>query len=155
MGSSGPRRTQISSSSAGPEVFASSINGEGTLEIEVTHLAADNTISRLIQMVEEAQEKQAPAQRFVNQFAKYYTPAVVFLAALVASSDVTPVGSNAALAVSDKALLGSKHALFVSRMTPVGQLNVIPASGCRQVPNRVGTRSASEKRSPTGWTRES
>ena len=68
----------------GADVFASSINGEGVLEIEVTRLAADNTISRLIKMVEEAQEKQAPAQRFVDQFAKYYTPAVVLIAILVA-----------------------------------------------------------------------
>jgi len=68
----------------GDEVFAGSINGQGTLEIEVTHLAADNTISRLIKMVEEAQDKRAPTQRFVDQFAKYYTPAVVAVAALVA-----------------------------------------------------------------------
>ncbi len=68
----------------GADVFASSINGEGVLEIEVTRLAADNTISRLIKMVEDAQEKQAPAQRFVDQFAKYYTPAVVVIAILVA-----------------------------------------------------------------------
>lgn len=70
---------------AGADVFASSINGEGVLEIEVTRLAADNTISRLIKMVEDAQEKQAPAQRFVDQFAKYYTPAVVVIAILVAT----------------------------------------------------------------------
>lgn len=68
----------------GAEVFASSVNGQGHLEIEVTHLAQDNTISRMIQMVEEAQEKRAPAQRFVDRFAQYYTPAVVLLAALVA-----------------------------------------------------------------------
>jgi Zn2+/Cd2+-exporting ATPase len=68
----------------GSQVFASSINGSGTLEIEVTHLAADNTISRLIQMVSEAQEKKAPAQRFVDQFARVYTPLVVVLALLVA-----------------------------------------------------------------------
>ena len=68
----------------GDEVFASSINGEGVLHIRVTHLAADNTISRLIQMVEEAQERRAPAQRLVDRFARVYTPAVVLLAALVA-----------------------------------------------------------------------
>ena len=68
----------------GSEVFASTINGEGVLEIEVTHLAADNTITRLIKMVEEAQEKRAPAQRLVDRFAKVYTPAVVALAFLVA-----------------------------------------------------------------------
>ena len=68
----------------GDEVFAGSINGEGTLQIEVTHLAEDNTISRMIRVVEEAQDKQAPSQRFVDRFAAYYTPAVVVLAALVA-----------------------------------------------------------------------
>jgi Zn2+/Cd2+-exporting ATPase len=68
----------------GDSVFASSINGSGSLEIEVTHRAADNTISRLIQMVAEAQERKAPAQRFVDQFARIYTPLVVVLALLVA-----------------------------------------------------------------------
>jgi len=68
----------------GDEVFAGSINGPGTLEIEVTRLAEDNTLSRLIKLVEEAQESQAPTQRFVDQFARYYTPIVVAVAALVA-----------------------------------------------------------------------
>ena len=68
----------------GDGVFAGSINGAAALEVEVTHLAADNTISRVIQLVGEAQEKRAPAQRLVDQFARYYTPAVVVLALLVA-----------------------------------------------------------------------
>ena len=67
------------------EVFAGTINGEGVLEIEVTHLAADNTISRMIRLVEEAQEQRAPVQRFIDRFARWYTPAVVVLAALVAA----------------------------------------------------------------------
>ncbi len=66
-------------------VFASSINGAGALEIEVTHRAEDTTISRLIRMVEEAQEQRAPTQRFIDRFAQYYTPAVVVLALLVAA----------------------------------------------------------------------
>ncbi len=70
---------------AGDEVFAGSINGEGSIEIEITRLAADNTINRMIRMVEEAQERRAPVQRFVDQFAKYYTPAVVVIALLVAT----------------------------------------------------------------------
>lgn len=65
-------------------VFASSINGAGVLHLEVTHLAEDSTISRLIRLVEEAQERRAPAQRFVDRFARVYTPAVVILAVLVA-----------------------------------------------------------------------
>jgi Cd2+/Zn2+-exporting ATPase len=68
----------------GSEVLAGSINGEGSLTIEVTRLAENNTISRLVKMVEEAQEKKAPAQRFVDRFARYYTPIVVLLAAAVA-----------------------------------------------------------------------
>jgi Cd2+/Zn2+-exporting ATPase len=77
--------SQLVDKEAGAEVFASSINGQGALEIEITRLAADNTISRLIKMVEEAQEKRAPAQRFIDHFARYYTPAVVVLAILVAA----------------------------------------------------------------------
>jgi Zn2+/Cd2+-exporting ATPase len=68
----------------GSEVFASTVNGAGVLHINVTHRAEDNTISRLIQMVEEAQDKRAPAQRFVDRFARVYTPAVVLLALFVA-----------------------------------------------------------------------
>ncbi|MFN8511597.1 MAG: heavy metal translocating P-type ATPase [Thermomicrobiales bacterium] len=68
----------------GAELFAGSINGEGSLEVEVTRLAADTTISRMIALVEEAQERRAPAQRFVDTFASRYTPAVIVLAALVA-----------------------------------------------------------------------
>jgi Cd2+/Zn2+-exporting ATPase len=68
----------------GAEVLASSINGEGALEIEVTRLVADTVISRLIRLVQEAQETRAPAQRFVDRFARIYTPSVVAIAALVA-----------------------------------------------------------------------
>ena len=68
----------------GDSVFASSINGAGVLHLQATHLAADSTISRLIKLVEEAQERRAPAQRFIDRFARVYTPAVVILAALVA-----------------------------------------------------------------------
>ena len=69
---------------AGDDVFASTLNGAGALEVEVTHLVADNTISRLVRLVAEAQEQRAPTQRFVDQFATYYTPAVMVLAGLVA-----------------------------------------------------------------------
>lgn len=68
----------------GSEVFAGSVNGGGTLEIRVTRLAADNTISRMITLVEEAQAQKAPTQRWVDRFACVYTPAVVTFAALLA-----------------------------------------------------------------------
>jgi Zn2+/Cd2+-exporting ATPase len=69
---------------AGDGVFAGTINGDGALEITVTHLAADNTLSRIIKLVEEAQSVRAPSQRVVDRFARIYTPAVVVVAALVA-----------------------------------------------------------------------
>jgi Zn2+/Cd2+-exporting ATPase len=69
----------------GADVFAGSINGEGSLEITVSRLAQDTTIARMIRLVEEAQERRVPMQRFVDRFAQYYTPAVVLLAVLVAT----------------------------------------------------------------------
>ena len=67
----------------GDAVYAGTINGEGSLEIQTTKAASDSTLSRIIRMVEEAQQQKAPAQRFVDVFARYYTPAVMTLALLV------------------------------------------------------------------------
>ncbi len=64
----------------GEEVFAGTINREGSLSIEVTHLAKDSTLARIIHMVEEAQTRKAPVQSTVDRFAAYYTPAVIVFA---------------------------------------------------------------------------
>jgi len=66
------------------EVYAGTINENGSLEVKVTKLARDNTLSKIIHMVEEAQVKRAPTQVFLDKFTKYYTPAVIALAAGVA-----------------------------------------------------------------------
>lgn len=68
----------------GDEVYAGTINEQGVLEIEVMKLAADTVLSKIIELVEEAQAQKAPSQRFVEKFSRYYTPAVVSLAAGVA-----------------------------------------------------------------------
>lgn len=70
--------------SPGHEVFAGTVNGQGALTLRVTHLAADTTIARIMKMVEEAQAQKAPSQRFVDRFARVYTPAVIAIAAGVA-----------------------------------------------------------------------
>lgn len=69
----------------GDAVFAGTVNGSGALVIEVTRLASDNTLARIIQMVERAQAQKAPSQRFVDRFARVYTPAVVVGALLIAA----------------------------------------------------------------------
>jgi Cd2+/Zn2+-exporting ATPase len=67
----------------GDEVFAGTINGEGSLEVRTTKRASDTMLAKIIHLVEEAQSQKAPSQRFVDVFAKYYTPSVMVLALLV------------------------------------------------------------------------
>ena len=78
-GESVPRRK-----AEGDTVFAGTINQHGTLRVRVTAPAADNTISRIIQLVEEAQESKAPTERFIERFSRWYTPGVMVVAALIA-----------------------------------------------------------------------
>lgn len=67
----------------GDEVFAGTINGDGGVKVESTKEAQDTTLARIIRMVGEAQSRRAPSEQWVEQFAKYYTPAVMVLALAV------------------------------------------------------------------------
>ena len=67
----------------GDSVFAGSINTEAALRITVTKAAQDNTIARIIRLVEEAEEARAPTERFIDRFSRWYMPAIVAVAALV------------------------------------------------------------------------
>jgi Cd2+/Zn2+-exporting ATPase len=78
---------------SGDAVFAGTINATGVLRIRVTATAADNTIARVVRLVEDAQESKAPTERFIDRFSKAYTPFVVQLAVLVAV--VPPVVAGA------------------------------------------------------------
>ena len=68
---------------AGAEVFAGTINGDGTLIVRATKMSQDTTLARIIHMVEEAHARRAPSEQWVEKFARAYTPAVMALAFLV------------------------------------------------------------------------
>lgn len=79
----------------GDFVYAGSINEVGAFEFKVTAMAQDTTLARIIHAVENAQGARAPTQRFVDDFARIYTPVVFVLAVLVASIPPLLLGGNA------------------------------------------------------------
>ena len=69
---------------AGSQIFAGSINAEAALRVRVDRAAEDNTIARIVRLVEEAESARAPTERFIDRFSRVYMPAVVGAAILVA-----------------------------------------------------------------------
>ena len=67
----------------GAEVFAGTVNQENVLDVRVTRIAADNTLARIMRMVQEAQSQQSPTQQFTEQFTRWFVLAVLGLVALV------------------------------------------------------------------------
>jgi Cd2+/Zn2+-exporting ATPase len=78
----------------GDPVYAGTIYEQGVLDVRVSANSGDSTLSRIVRVIEETQGKQAPTQRFVDQFARYYTPAVVVLAVLVAAGPPIALGAS-------------------------------------------------------------
>jgi len=87
-GESTPKRKGVDDT-----VFAGTINGDGMIRVRVTAAAQDNTIARIVRLVEEAQESKAPTERFIDRFSRYYTPAVLVVGALVAVLPPLVVGA--------------------------------------------------------------
>lgn len=69
---------------SGSPVFAGTINGEGLIAVKVTNAPGDSTLDRVARAVADAQSQRSPAERWVNGFARIYTPIVLVVAALVA-----------------------------------------------------------------------
>ena len=64
---------------AGTAVFAGTVNQAGLLKVKATGVGSDTTLARIIRRVEEAQEEKAPTQRFIERFARWYTPFIILL----------------------------------------------------------------------------
>jgi Cd2+/Zn2+-exporting ATPase len=77
----------------GDEVFAGTINGHGAIDVAVTRRRRDTTLARIIHLVETAQAQRAPSQQFIDRFARYYTPAVIALAILIAAVPIVTGGT--------------------------------------------------------------
>lgn len=71
------------SKAVGDEVFAGSLNHDGAVEVESVKPASESTVSQIIKLVREAQSRRSPVERWVETFARYYTPAVLVLAVIV------------------------------------------------------------------------
>ncbi len=78
-GESVPRTVRV-----GDEVISGCVNGSGTLKIRVTKEYEDSTVSRILELVENASARKSPVENFITQFARYYTPAVTIGAVLLA-----------------------------------------------------------------------
>ncbi|MEK3887950.1 heavy metal translocating P-type ATPase [Bacillus sp. FSL K6-3431] len=67
----------------GEKVFGGSINNEGVLKVAILKAYEDSSLAKILHLVEEAQETKTPTEQFINKFAKYYTPIIMVIAALV------------------------------------------------------------------------
>ncbi len=116
----------------GSTVYAGTINGDGVIRVRATATAADNTIARVVRLVEKAQESKAPTERFIDRFSRYYTPGVVVAAILVAAAPPLFLGAEwpgwiyKGLAIL---LIGCPCALVIS--TPAAVASSL-AAGARQ-----------------------
>ncbi|MDP6437989.1 MAG: cation-translocating P-type ATPase, partial [Gammaproteobacteria bacterium] len=130
----------------GDEVMAGTVNGEAAMELRVTRPSSEGTIARIAKLVEQAQAQRSPAERFIDRFAHWYTPAVVVLAALVVAIPVllfgqpfldTPDGTHGWLyrgltlliIACPCALVISIPVTVVSGLTRLAQLGVLVKSG--------------------------
>ncbi|PSQ41367.1 cadmium-transporting ATPase [Halobacteriales archaeon QS_9_68_42] len=103
----------------GDEVYAGTINEEGYLEVEVTSTAGESTLSRIIEMVQGAQQQKTEREQFVDRFAGYYTPVVVAAAILTVALPPLLVDGGAAVGLAgfEVVLPGGWRPWFVRGLT--------------------------------------
>ena len=88
-GESVPRPKEI-----GDAVYAGSVNADGALQVRVTRMPSDNTVARILHMVEEAQASKSPTARFIDRFSAVYTPVAFAFAALAALGPPLLLGAD-------------------------------------------------------------
>lgn len=98
----------------GGQVFSSAMVEAGFLEIQAQRVGEDTTFARILHMVEEAQERKAPAQKFIEQFARWYTPAIIILALITGT-----ITRNLQMALT-LLVIGCPGALVIS--TPISMV---------------------------------
>ena len=79
---------------AGDEVFAGTVNGHGVVELRTTRTASDTMLARITRMVGESHHHRAPTERFIDQFARYYTPLMFAVALAVGTASPLLLGGD-------------------------------------------------------------
>nr|WP_240039400.1 heavy metal translocating P-type ATPase [Achromobacter aloeverae] len=118
----------------GDPVYAATVNTHGAFEYRVSAAAADSTLARIIHAVEQAQGARAPTQRFIDRFARIYTPAVVALALLVACVPPLALGQPWLVAIYRALtllIIACPCALVIS--TPVSVVSGLTAAARRGI----------------------
>lgn len=116
----------------GDHVFAGTLNKNGAIDVKVTQLASESTLARIIKMVEEAQGRQAPTQRFLDEFEQYYALGVIAASILVLAVPWLILGyefSNSFYRAMVLLVVASPCALVIS--VPAAFLSAI-AAGARK-----------------------
>src|SRR3954451_7569699 len=125
----------------GDDVFAGTINGRGSLDVEVTRLRGDSTLAHIIDLVERAQAQRAPSQTFVERFARIYTPLVLVIAAVIAIVPPAVFGASWTVWVYRSLVLlviSCPCALVIS--TPVSVVSSLAAAARKGVLIKGGAR---------------
>lgn len=113
----------------GEEVFAGSVNGEGAIEVETTRAFEDNTLQRIVHLVEDAQAQKSRAQRFIDRFSVRYSPAVIAAAALIAVVPVLLGGDVREWALRGVTLLVAAAPCALVMSVPVAAAAAISRAG--------------------------
>ena len=117
----------------GDKVFAASINRQGALTIEVTAAFADNTLSKIIQLVERAQEKKGRSQEWIERFGRRYSPAVLTTALLFLLVPAALHRSSADWSLRAVVLLVAAAPCALVMSMPVAMAAAIGAAGRRGI----------------------